>query len=72
MVPAIKLPSGAVRYRPEEIDAWLAERATGAARREVSPTRTSRTLDGAYGPISCSSSPTRPPHDEAARTEEFP
>ena len=25
-VPAVKLPSGAVRYRPEAIEAWLAER----------------------------------------------
>lgn len=23
-VPAVKLPSGAVRYRPEAIDEWLA------------------------------------------------
>lgn len=25
-VPAVKLPSGAIRYRPEAIDAWLEER----------------------------------------------
>lgn len=25
-VPAVKLPGGAVRYRPEAIDAWLADR----------------------------------------------
>ena len=30
-VPAVKLPSGAVRYRPEQIDAWLDEHATAAA-----------------------------------------
>ena len=29
-VPAVKLPSGAVRYMPEQIDAWLEERATGS------------------------------------------
>jgi excisionase family DNA binding protein len=41
-VPAVKLPSGAVRYRPEEIDAWLNEHATtraGDAARGVSPTQ---------------------------------
>lgn len=27
-VPAVKLPSGAVRYRPEQIDAWLEQRTT--------------------------------------------
>jgi excisionase family DNA binding protein len=37
-VPAVKLPSGAVRYRPDAIDAWLAEHEMGAAGREVSPT----------------------------------
>jgi excisionase family DNA binding protein len=26
LVPAVKLPSGAVRYRPEAIEAWLEER----------------------------------------------
>jgi excisionase family DNA binding protein len=32
-VPAIKLPSGAVRYRPEQLEAWIHEheiRPTGA------------------------------------------
>jgi predicted site-specific integrase-resolvase len=29
-VPAVKLPSGAVRYRPEQIEAWLVARATTA------------------------------------------
>jgi excisionase family DNA binding protein len=37
-VPAVKLPSGAIRYRPDAIEAWLAERemADGATE-EVSP-----------------------------------
>ena len=37
-VPAVKLPSGAVRYRPEAIEAWLAKRemADGVTE-EVSP-----------------------------------
>jgi excisionase family DNA binding protein len=38
-VPALKLPSGAVRYRPEQIDAWLEQHETaGDATRGVSPT----------------------------------
>ena len=37
-VPAVKLPSGAVRYVPERIDAWLLERAMAdGATEEVSP-----------------------------------
>jgi excisionase family DNA binding protein len=27
---AVKLPSGAVRYRPDALDAWLAAKAVGA------------------------------------------
>jgi excisionase family DNA binding protein len=38
-VPAVKLPSGAVRYVPDEIDAWLGEHSTaGDATRGVSAT----------------------------------
>jgi excisionase family DNA binding protein len=33
-LPAIKLPGGAIRYRPEEIEAWLAEHVTAAPGRE--------------------------------------
>jgi excisionase family DNA binding protein len=29
-VPAVKLPSGAVRYRPEQIEQWLNEQTTKA------------------------------------------
>lgn len=29
-LPAIRLPSGAIRYREDELDAWLASHATGA------------------------------------------
>jgi excisionase family DNA binding protein len=28
-LPSIKLPSGAVRYHPEHLEAWMRERATG-------------------------------------------
>jgi excisionase family DNA binding protein len=38
-VPGVKLPSGAVRYVPEQIDRWLAERSmAGDITEEVSPT----------------------------------
>jgi excisionase family DNA binding protein len=30
-LPAVKLPSGAVRYRADEFDAWLAAHAVGRA-----------------------------------------
>jgi predicted DNA-binding transcriptional regulator AlpA len=37
-VPAVKLPSGVIRYIPEQIDAWLIERAMADdATEEVSP-----------------------------------
>jgi excisionase family DNA binding protein len=29
--PAVKLPGGAIRYRPDELDAWLASRSKGKA-----------------------------------------
>jgi predicted DNA-binding transcriptional regulator AlpA len=32
-VPAVWLPSGAIRYRPEAIDAWIAKHETGRGRR---------------------------------------
>ena len=35
-VPAVKLPSGAVRYVPEQVDAWLLACSTGGPE-EVSP-----------------------------------
>jgi excisionase family DNA binding protein len=41
-VPAVKLPSGAVRYDPEAVAEWIAERSTGAADRGVSTTRIDR------------------------------
>jgi predicted DNA-binding transcriptional regulator AlpA len=47
-VPAVKLPSGAVRYRPEQIEAWLAAIATGAVDRGVLATRANRARGEAY------------------------
>jgi excisionase family DNA binding protein len=30
-LPAIRLPGGAIRYRKDELDAWLSDRATSRA-----------------------------------------
>jgi excisionase family DNA binding protein len=30
-LPAIRLPSGQIRYRQDQLDEWIGERATGAA-----------------------------------------
>jgi excisionase family DNA binding protein len=69
-VPAIKLPSGALRYRPDAIEAWLEERATGTADdEELSTTRAGRTRRAAYSEVGFRSSTTLPP-PEAARNEE--
>lgn len=69
----IRLPGtkrGRLRFRSEEIDALLGAGVTGAADREVLPTRANRARDGAYAPLPFSSLPT-PPRD-AATTEEEP
>ena len=67
MFRAVKLPSGAVRYRPDQIDAWLDERAmAGDVTRGVSPapdaTRQDGTLTGSPVPLRAA----------ATRTEEEP
>jgi excisionase family DNA binding protein len=73
LLPAIKLPSGAIRYRPEDVDAWLHEHETGAddASRGVSPTRSADRPSQAYeeSRYSRSSLTTLP---RAARDEEDP
>jgi excisionase family DNA binding protein len=69
-VPAVKLPSGAVRYRPEQIEAWLAARAMGTAGEEASTTITDRTHAQGYASVRCLSSTTRP--EAPAATEEDP
>lgn len=50
-LPAIRLPSGAIRFDPDQLDAWKQERAT--LRRGVSPTPAS-----AAQPIPYVASPT--------------
>ena len=71
-LPGYRISTGALRYDEDELDAWLAEHATGAADRGVSNTQADRTRDGAYvaAPVSFPSSNT-PPLD-AATTEGDP
>jgi excisionase family DNA binding protein len=39
-VPAIRLPGGAIRYRPEAVDSWLDDRATAVVAGVASGTST--------------------------------
>jgi excisionase family DNA binding protein len=61
-LPAVRLPGGAIRYRPAELAGWLDEHSTAdAPGREVSPTRTGDARRvGAYSLLSSASSPTTP------------
>lgn len=49
-LPAIRLPGGAIRFREDELDVWLADRATPA--RGVRPTTTDAAHNGRYSPRS--------------------
>jgi hypothetical protein len=72
-LPGIRLPSGAMRYRSEDVAAWEQEHATGTddASREVSPTRSAIRPSQAYeGSGYSDSSPTT--LRSAARDEEDP
>jgi excisionase family DNA binding protein len=64
---AIRLPGGALRFRETAFEAWLAARATGAADRGVSATRTDRAHRSVLSLPSMTSA-TPPP--EAATIEE--
>jgi excisionase family DNA binding protein len=68
-LPAHRLTSRAIRFDADELDAWIAEHATGAANREVLPTRSNRARKGAYAPVPFPSLPT-PPLDAATTEEE--
>lgn len=69
---AIRLPGGALRYRPNAIEGWLEARSTDAADRELSDARADRARPGAgYSSVdrlSFGASDARPL--EAATTEE--
>lgn len=69
-LPARRLTSRAIRFREDELEAWIDARATAdGADREVSPTRNAARQDGAYGPVSSVASPT-PPRLTAATEKE--
>jgi excisionase family DNA binding protein len=68
-LPAFRLPSGALRFREADLEAWLAARATkGAADRGVSATQTDR----AHGSVLSLRSTTSatPSRDGATNDEE--
>jgi excisionase family DNA binding protein len=73
LLPAIRLPSGAIRYRPDDVDAWLHEHETGTddASREVPPTRSAIRPSQAYEEPRYSDSPPTTLRF-AARDEEDP
>ncbi len=49
-LPAVRLPSGQIRYRPDELEGWLGDRATPG--RGVRTTTTDVAHDGRYLPAS--------------------
>jgi excisionase family DNA binding protein len=64
-LPAVKLPSGAVRYRPDELNRWLADRAVGADGADEEchlPDAPAARLQAYARPLRFDSSPT--PEDE--------
>lgn len=61
-LPAVKMPGGAVRYREDELDAWLERRTVGAD----TVSSTTRWPGGAGTP------PARPGPQEALMTEKDP
>lgn len=66
-VPSVKLPSGAIRFVPETIQAWVAECEVARSAEELPNALTHRAADG-HGPSEFSSPNARPPL--AASTEE--
>jgi excisionase family DNA binding protein len=73
LLPAIRLPGGAIRYRPGEVDAWLIEHETRTddASRGVPPTRSAIRPGQAYEERRYSASPPTTLRF-AARDEEDP
>ncbi|MGH3006526.1 MAG: helix-turn-helix transcriptional regulator [Gaiellaceae bacterium] len=72
-VPAIRLPRGSIRYRPDAIEAWLEGRATsaGAAVEESPDTPDHARRGGAYpAALVCELPDTLPPLEAATNEEE--
>lgn len=57
---AVRLPGGQLRYRPDELEAWLAANTTGAGVEE-SPDTPSRARRARAYPLRFESPDTRPP-----------
>jgi excisionase family DNA binding protein len=64
-MPAFKLGT-AVRYRESELEAWLVERMTGAAPREVESQPGARAHPKGYVPLRSLTRANPPPNDDAA------
>lgn len=72
-VPALRLPGGAIRYRPEAIESWLEGRATsaGAVVEESPDTPDHARRGGGYpGALLCELPDTRPPLEAATNEED--
>jgi excisionase family DNA binding protein len=69
-LPARRLTSRAIRYDEAELDAWLDERATGAADRGVSNTQADRTRNGDYAALPLRFPSSNTPPVRRATTEE--
>ena len=71
-VPALRLPGGAIRYRPDELEAWLEARATtaGAAVEESPDTPDHARRGRAYPDALSSVTPDTRPSPLAAVTNE--
>jgi len=77
-LPALRLPGGSIRYRPDEIEEWLDQRATTSAAdtvdRELSDARASRARRGSpyrrEGRVTCDTSDARRPLATVATEED--
>jgi excisionase family DNA binding protein len=70
-LPAFRLPGGAIRFREDELDEWLAQRATGATDREGDSQPDSRAHGRGYAPLRFPVT-ANPPRDAATTEKENP
>jgi predicted DNA-binding transcriptional regulator AlpA len=74
LLPAVRLPSGAIRYDPAALDEWLSAHAVGRAgdvTQEVSATQGATRQVAAYdAPLSSGLSATQPPNSAVTTQED--
>jgi excisionase family DNA binding protein len=68
VLPAFRLPGGAIRYRQTELDAWIETHATGATGRGGDTRHDGRAQRGGYARLSSIATPATP--RDVATTEE--